>query len=129
MAKGTSQACSYRSQESYFRHSQLLKETMYNYEAFHLDSDIARLIIATVAHLQQELQETKDERQKANDQAIDTNVHRCEAENEVAKIKRDLFAAEQATLEARGTDKRYNTHNRETLIELEWALSWEPNFL
>ncbi len=33
LAKGTSQACSYQSQESYFRHSQLLKETICNYEA------------------------------------------------------------------------------------------------
>ncbi len=70
LVKGTSQACSYRSQESYFRHSQLFKETMQSYEneqgflyhdrPVHLDSDIAGLIMATVAHLQWELREAKD---------------------------------------------------------------------
>ncbi len=32
LAKGTSQACSYQSQESYFRHRQRFKETMRDYE-------------------------------------------------------------------------------------------------
>ena len=32
MARGTSQACSHRSQELYFRVSQVLKETIKNYE-------------------------------------------------------------------------------------------------
>ena len=64
-AKGTSQACSYQSQESYFKHSQLFKETVQSYEnhqglqyrdkPVHLDSEIAGLIIATVTQLQREL--------------------------------------------------------------------------
>ncbi len=32
LAKGTSQACSYQSQESYFRHSQQFIETTQSYE-------------------------------------------------------------------------------------------------
>ncbi len=57
LAEGTSQACSYQSQESYFRNSQLFKEAMQRYEneqglqyhdkPVHLDSEIAGLMIAT----------------------------------------------------------------------------------
>ncbi len=66
LVRRTSQACSYRSQESYFRHSQQFKETMHSYEAeqglqycerpVHLGSGIAGSIIVTVAQLQWELQ-------------------------------------------------------------------------
>ncbi len=49
LVKGTSHACSYHSQESYFRNSQLFKEAMHGYEneqglqyseqPIHLDSE------------------------------------------------------------------------------------------
>ncbi len=65
LAQVTSQACRYQSQESYFRHSQRLKEAIHDYEAeqghqyrekpLHLDGEIAGPILATVTHLQQSL--------------------------------------------------------------------------
>ncbi len=57
MARGTSQACSHRSQELYFRMVQMLKETVKDYEdeqgiqygenAVHLDRDLVGPVIAT----------------------------------------------------------------------------------
>ncbi len=86
LAQGTSPACSYHSQESYFWHSQRLKETVREYKAeqgrqYHeklanLDSEIAGPIIATVTHLQQELQAAKDGQQAVNDRAFDADVQR-----------------------------------------------------
>ena len=77
LAEGTSQACSHRSQESYFRSIQLVKAAIQGYEneqglqyhekPVHLDSAIAGRIIATITHLQQELHAAKDARQEAWD--------------------------------------------------------------
>ncbi len=65
MARCTSQACSYRSQELYFRIIQVAKETIKNYEEeqglqyqenhVHLDRDLVGPLIATFPHLQREL--------------------------------------------------------------------------
>ncbi len=67
------------------------------------------------------LQEAKDVQQGASDCAIDDNVHGREAENKVTQLKQDLFGAEQDTIETRETTKKYDTHYRETLVELERA--------
>ncbi len=94
-AKGTSQACSYQSQESYFKHSQLFKETAQSYEnhqelinkPVHLDSEIAGSIIATVTQLQRELREAKHARQEAKDREVDAKVDLKRAEDEVAQLR------------------------------------------
>ncbi len=61
LAQGTSQACSHRSQELYFRMIQMIKETVKDYEdeqgvqygenAVHLDRDLVGTILATFVHL------------------------------------------------------------------------------
>ncbi len=96
LEKGTSQACSNHSQESYFRHSQQAKEDMRDYEPeqgrqYHegpvdVDSEIAGYIIATVTHLHWELQTAKDGWQVANDHAFDAKVQQRQAEREVAEL-------------------------------------------
>ncbi len=90
MARGTSQACSHRSQELYFRMIQVFKETIKNYEdeqglqysenTVHLDRDLVGPLVATFAHLQRELQVVRGSRQLAWDREVDTKVHRKEAE-------------------------------------------------
>ncbi len=85
LAQGTRQGCSYQSQESYFRHSQRVKEAIHDYEAeqghqhrhgpVHLDSELAGPILATVVHLQQSPRAAKDGRQVAQDHAYDADVH------------------------------------------------------
>ncbi len=77
MARGTSQACSHRSQELYFRVIQVVKETIKNYEdeqgvqygekAVHLGRALVGPLIATFAHLQRELRVVRDSRQLAWD--------------------------------------------------------------
>ncbi len=58
------------------------------------DSDIAGPILATVTHLQWELQEAKDGQQAANDRGFDARVQRCQAEGEVAELKQKLLEGE-----------------------------------
>ncbi len=77
MAQSTSQACSYRSQESYFQNFQVVKETLRKYEdaqglqyhkkPVHLDRDLVGPILAAFAHHQRELHTAIDERQMAWD--------------------------------------------------------------
>ncbi len=96
MARGTSQACSYCSQELYFQVIQVVKETIKKYEEeqglqyhenpVHLDRDLVGPIIATFTHHQRELCVARDERQTAWDREIDAKVHRREAENQVAQL-------------------------------------------
>ena len=72
VARGTSQACSYRSQESYFQTIQVVKETIRRYEdaqgfqyhekPVHLDHDIVGPILATFVHYQRELRAAEDAR-------------------------------------------------------------------
>ena len=90
MARGTSQACSHRSQELYFRVSQVLKETIKDYEdqqgvqngknAVHLDRDLVGPLIATFVQLQRELQVARDSRQLAWDREFDAKVQCKEAD-------------------------------------------------
>ncbi len=98
----------------------------YHERPVHLDSAIAGSITAMVAHLQREVQEAKDGRQEANDRAIDANLNRREAENQVAQLKRDLFKAEQGTFEARKTARKYEKLYHETLAKLEQAQAGDP---
>ncbi len=79
MARGTSQACSYRSQESYFQNIQVVKETIQRYEEaqglqyherpVHLDRDLVGPIVATFAHHRRELHAAREERQVAWDRS------------------------------------------------------------
>ena len=90
LARGTSQACSHRSQELYFRVIQVVKETIKNYEdeqgvqygenAVHLDCALVGPLIVTFAHLQRELQVVRDSRQLAWDREVDSKIQRKEAE-------------------------------------------------
>ncbi len=90
MAQGTSQACSHRSQELYFRMIQTLKETVKAYEdeqgvqygenAVHLDCDLVGTILVTFVHLQRELQVARDSRQQGWDREVDARMQRKEAE-------------------------------------------------
>ncbi len=117
MGRGTSQACSYRSQESYFRNIQVVKETIQRYEdaqglqyherPVHLDRDLVGPIIATFAHHQRELRMAKEAQQVAWDREVDAKVHRREAENQVAQLKCDLFKAQNTVLEAQETARRH----------------------
>ncbi len=126
-AQGTSQACSYHSQEFYFRHSQWIKESVHDDEAeqghqyrkgpVHVDSEIVGPIITTVTHLQWELQVAKDGQQTVNDLAFEADVHRRQAEREVAKLKQELSKAEQATLKAQEIAQQNEYH--ETFVKLE----------
>ncbi len=97
MARGTSQACSYRSQELYFQQSQKLKEAMRDFEdaqgplcqeqPVHLDSDLVGPMLATFVHLQRELRTAREERQAAWDQRVNADVLRMEAERQVTQLK------------------------------------------
>ncbi len=117
LARGTSQACSYQSQESYCRHSQRFKESIHGYKAelghqYHdgpvnVDGEVVGPIIGTVTHLQRELREAKAGEQAASDQAYDAVVQRHQAENEVAQPKQELLRAEQGMLEASETTRKY----------------------
>ena len=94
LVRGTSQACSYRSQELYFQMIQVFKETIQDYEdeqgvqygenAVHLDRDLVGTILATFVHLKRELQVARDSRQQAWDREVDANVQRREAETREA---------------------------------------------
>ncbi len=75
LAEGTSQAYSYRTQESYFQNIQVIKETIQRYEdeqglqyrkkPVHLDSSFVERIIVTFVHLKRELCTAEDARQAA----------------------------------------------------------------
>ncbi len=134
MARGTSQACSYRSQE--FQNIQVVKETIQRYEdaqglqyhkkPVHMDCDLMGPILATFVHHQRELRVARDERQAAWDREVDAKAHRREAENQVAQLNRDLFKSQNAIREAqeqaRGHEKAYH----EALVRLKRAQTADP---
>ncbi len=136
MARGTSQACSYRSQELYFQKSQKVKEAMRDYEdgqgllyqeaPVHLDRDLVGPLLATFVHLQRELRMAREEWQTAWDRQVDANVHRREAENEVAQLKRDLFGSQEATREAQEAARKHERDYHETLVFLRRAQNVNP---
>ncbi len=131
MARGTNQACSYRSQELYFQVIQVVKETIrkheeeqglqYHENPVHLDRDLVGLIIATFAHHQRELHAAREQRQTAWDREVDANVHRREAENQVAQLKRDLCRSQDAARKAQETARKHEKAYHETLVLLNWA--------
>ncbi len=110
MAQGSSQACSYRSQELYFQIIQVVKETMRRYEEeqglqyrenpIHLDRALVRPILATFDYHQRELRAAREQRQAARDREVDANVHCMEAEHQVAQLKRDLLKSQDTVREA-----------------------------
>ncbi len=136
LARGTSQACSHRSQELYFRMIQVLKGTIKDYEdeqgiqygenAIHLDRDLVGPLLATFVHLQRELQVTRDSRQEAWDHELDAKVHRKEAETQVTQLKRDLEASQAEVLRAQETAREHEKEYHETLVRLKQAQSADP---
>ncbi len=130
LAKCTSQACIYQSQESYFRHSQQFKQNMHSYEAeqglqyrerpVHLDSEIEGSIIATVTNCSGSYERPKMH-DEGKDLEVDAKVHLRRAENEVAQLGRDLFKSQEEMLEAQGSATKYEKNYHETLVQLERA--------
>ncbi len=96
---------------------QVLKGTIKDYEdeqgiqygenAIHLDRDLVGPLIATIVHLQRELQVTRDSRQEAWDCEVDAKVHRKETETQVAQLKRDLKASQAEVLRAQETAREH----------------------
>ena len=136
MARGTSQACSHRSQELYFRVIQVVKEAIKNYKdeqglqygenAVHLDRGLVGPLIATFARLQRELQVVREQQQVARDREVDANVQRREAENQVAQLNRNLFASQDALHEAQETVRKHERDYHETLVLLRRAQAANP---
>ena len=136
MAQGTSQACSHRSQELYFRVIQVVKEAIKNYEdeqglqysenAVHLDHALVGPLIATFAHLQRELQVVRDSRQLAWDCEVDAKVHCKEAEKREAQLKCDLKASQDEVLRAQETVRKHEREYHETLVLLRRAQAADP---
>ena len=131
MAQGTSQACSYQSQELYFQIIQVVKETLrtyeeeqglqYNEKPVHLDRDLVGPILATFVHHQRELRMAKDAKQAVQDREVYAQIQRREAENQVAQLKRDLFGSQDAVCEAQETARRHEKAYHETLVLLKRA--------
>ncbi len=136
LAEGTSQACSYRSQESYFRNIQAVKETIQRYEheqgiqyrekPVHWDSAIVGPIIATVAYLQRALHAAKEGRQAARDLEVDAQVHRREAESEVARLRQELAKAWQTTINATQAAPLLEKLHHNALLTQEQAQIEDP---
>ncbi len=126
MARGSSQACSHRSQELYFRMIQVVKETIKNYEdeqglqygknAINLDRDLVGPLITTFVHLQRELQVARESRQTAWDREVDAKVHRREAESREAQLRCDLEASQDEVLRAQETARGHEKEYHETLV-------------
>ncbi len=136
VARGTSQACSYRSQDLYFQTIQVAKETIKNYEEeqglqhqenhVHLDRDLVGPLIATFAHHQRELRVVREWRQTAWDREVNTKVHRREAEKQEAQLKCDLERSWGEVLEAQETARKHERGYHETLVLLRRAQAANP---
>ncbi len=136
MARGTSQACSYRSQELYFQQSQKLKETMRDYEdaqgllyqeqPVHLDSDLVGPMLATFVHLQRKLRTAREEKQAAWDQRVNADVLRREAERQVTQLKRELSGTQDIAREAQETAREPEKNYHETQVLLRRAQNATP---
>ncbi len=136
VARGTSQACSYRGQELYFRTIQVAKETIKNYEeeqglqygenAVHLHRDLVGLIIATFAHHQSELRTVRESRQTAWDREVDAKVHRRVAEKREAQLKCNLERSRGEVLEVQETARKHERDYHETLVLLRRAEAANP---
>ncbi len=68
----------------------------------------------------------RDERQAAWDREVDAKVHRREAENEVAQLKRDLYKSQDAVREAQEVARRHEKAYHETLVLLKRAQTANP---
>ncbi len=136
MARGTSQACSYRSQELYFQIIQVVKETIRKYEEeqglqyhenpVHLDRDLVGPILATFAHHQRELRATRDERQTAWDREVDAKVHRREAENEVTRLRQELAKARENAIDTTQAAPLLEKLHHNALLTWEQAETEDP---
>ena len=136
VVRGTSQACSYRSQELYFRVIQVAKETIKNYEEeqglqyqenhVHLDRDLVGPLIATFAHLQRKLQVVRQSRQMAWDREVDAKIQHKEAEKREAQLKCDLAKSRDEVLKAQETARKHERDYHETLVLLRKAQAAYP---
>ncbi len=63
----------------------------------------------------------REQRQMAWDPEVDANIHRREAENQVAQLKRELSRSKDAVLEAQETARRHEKAYHETLVLLNRA--------
>ncbi len=136
VARGTTQACSYCSQELYFQVIQVVKETIRKYDeeqglqysenAVHLNRDLVGPIIATFAHHQRELRMAREAQQMAWDREVDANIHRREAEKQAAQLKCNLSKSQDAVFEAQETARKHEKAYHETLVLLQWAQAMNP---
>ncbi len=136
MARGTSQACSYHSQELYFQEFKKVKATLRKYEdgqglqyhekPVHLDRDLVGPILSTFVHHQRELSAAREERQTAWDRQVDADMHRREAENKVAQLECDMFGSPEAVREAQETARRHEKAYHETLVLFKQAQTANP---
>ncbi len=60
------------------------------------------------------------------DREVNAKVHRREAENQVAQVKRDLFKSKNAVLEAQEAAGRHEKAYHETLVRLRRAQAADP---
>ncbi len=93
----------------------------YRENPVHLDRALVGPILATFEHYQRELRTAREARQMAWDQEVDAKVHRREAENQVAQLKRYLEKAQDAVLEAQGTARGHEKAYHDTLVLLKQA--------
>ncbi len=136
IARGTSQACSYRSQEMYFGMMQTFKETMkgyenqqgiqYNENAVHMDREIVGPVLATFAHLQRKLQEASEAQQLARDREVNANIQRREAEKREAQLKCNLKAVQDELFKTQQASREHERLYHETLVRLKKAQSADP---
>ncbi len=109
----------------------MVKDTIQRYEdeqglqyrekPVHLDSAIMAPIIATFVYYKRELHAAEDAWQAARDREVDAQVHRREAENQVAELKRDLFGSQDVTREAQENARKHEKSYQETLVLLRRA--------
>ncbi len=136
LVRGTSQACSYRSQELYFRMMQVFKETIQDYDdeqgvqygenAVHLDRDIVGTLLAAFVHLQRELQIARDSQQQARDREVNANFQCKEAERRETQLKCDLRASQNEVLRTEETARENERLYHETLVLLKRAQDADP---
>ncbi len=83
-------------------------------------------ILATFDYHQRELRGAEEQRQAARDREVDANIHRKEAENQVAQLPRNMERSWGAALEAQETARKHEKDYHETLVLLRWAQAVTP---
>ncbi len=114
----------------------MVKETIQRYEdeqglqycekPVDLDSAIVGLIIATIAYLQRELHVAKEARQAVENQTVDAQVHRREAESKVARLRQELAKARQTAINATQATPLLEQLHHNALLMQEPAEAEDP---